>query len=244
MLVLMGLLSGSVISAQEKQITLDMRNQTLSEFIKSVEKQTGCKFFYESSTIDRNIRVSVVVKNASLEKTLSQALSNTGIKYTINGNRIILSSVAKKQSVPVKLKGKVLDEKGEPIIGAGIVEEGTTNGGVTDIDGNFYLNTKSDVVLVVSSLGYLTKKVNVGVSSDISVVLKEDMMGLEESVVIGYGSEKRLNLTGSVASVSSKVLENRPLTDLLSGLQGMIGNLNITQESGAIGAEAKFNIRG
>ena len=73
-LVLIGLLSGSVISAQEKQITLDMRNQTLSEFIKSVEKQTGCKFFYESSTIDRNIRVSVVVKNASLEKTLSQAL--------------------------------------------------------------------------------------------------------------------------------------------------------------------------
>ena len=112
-LVLMGLLFGSVVSAQEKQITLDMRNQPLSEFIKSVEKQTGCKFFYESSTIDRNIRVSVVVKNASLEKTLSQALSNTGIKYTINGNRIILSAVAKKQSVPVKLKGKVLDERKE-----------------------------------------------------------------------------------------------------------------------------------
>ncbi|MGM9738121.1 MAG: TonB-dependent receptor [Candidatus Cryptobacteroides sp.] len=243
-LALVGLLASPAISAQGKLVTLNMKNQPLSEFIKSVEKQTDCKFFYESSTIDRNTPVTVSVKNATLDKTLSAALSHTGIKYTVNGNRVILSAAAKKPSVPVKLKGKVIDENGEPIIGAGILEEGSTNGSVTDIDGNFALNTNSDAVLVVSSLGYLTKKVNVGLASDISVVLKEDLMGLEESVVIGYGSEKRLNLTGSVASVSSKVLEDRPLTDLLSGLQGVIGNLNITQESGAIGAEAKFNIRG
>lgn len=244
-LIVIWLLSiGQNIFAQGRLVSLNIKNRPLQEFITAVENQTDCKFFYESSTIDIAQPVSVDVKNASLDKALSSALSQTNVKFSINGNRIILSAYAKKTGKPVTITGKVVGIDGEAIIGAALVEEGTTNGCVTDLDGSFTINVRSGSVLLVSSIGYLSKRVTVGVASSISIVLEEDTMSLEESIVVGYGSEKRLNLTGSVASVSSKVLENRPLTNLVSGLQGAIGNLNITQDSGAIGAEPTFNIRG
>lgn len=243
-LMALGILISSTLFAQGKLVTLNLKNQPLSEFIKSVEKQTGCKFFYENSTIDTKQVVSVAVNNATLDKALAAALGQGRIKYSIDGNRIILSPASKNASVSVKLSGKVVDEKGEPVIGAGILEDGTSNGCIADLDGNFTITTKSNATLLISSVGYLTERVNVNNATKLNIVLREDLMGLEESVVIGYGSEKRLNLTGSVASVNSKVLENRPLTNLMSGLQGAIGNLNITQTSGALGEAPTFNVRG
>lgn len=144
----------------------------------------------------------------------------------------------------VKVTGTVIDEKGEPVIGAAITETESAIGSVTDIDGNFSINVNPSATLSVSSIGFITEQVKVGGKARLTITLKEDVLRLEDVVVVGYGSEKRINLTGAVASVDSKVLEDRPLTDLMSGLQGTIGNLNITQSSGALGAEPSYNIRG
>lgn len=142
------------------------------------------------------------------------------------------------------IKGTVSD-KSEPIIGANIIVKGTTNGTITDIDGNFTLsNVPENATLVVSFIGYLPQEVKVGKQPNFQIVLKEDSQTLDEVVVVGYGSQKKVNLTGSVGQIDSKALESRPLANATSALQGTIPNLQITPASGAPGADVSINVRG
>ena len=142
------------------------------------------------------------------------------------------------------ITGKVTDAKGEPVIGANVIEKGTTNGTTTDIDGLFSLNAKHGTTLVISYIGYVTQEVKANPNKRMEIVLHEDSETLDEVVVVGYGTMKKADLTGSVATVNSEVIENRPLTNLGSGLQGAIANLNISSSNGAPGTGASFNIRG
>ncbi len=140
--------------------------------------------------------------------------------------------------------GTVLDEEGFPIIGANVIEKGTTNGIVTDIDGKFSLEVEDDAVLQISYIGYADQEVQVAGKTTFRISLREDTQLLDEVVVVGYGTMKKKDLTGSVATVDSEVIEDRPITNLGSGLQGAIANLNITSSNGAPGTGASFNIRG
>lgn len=142
------------------------------------------------------------------------------------------------------IKG-VVSDKSEAIIGANIMVKGTTNGTITDLNGHFSLsNVPENATLVVSFIGYLPQEVKVTKQENFQIVLKEDNQTLDEVVVVGYGSQKKVNLTGSVGSVDSKVMESRPLTNAGSALQGTIPNLQITPASGAPGADITFNVRG
>ncbi len=142
-------------------------------------------------------------------------------------------------------KGVVRDSSGEPVIGATVSVKGTKNGTVTDIDGQFSLNNVSKgTVLVVSYIGFENREVKWD-GKDLSVVLSEDSQSIDEVVVVGYGTQKKVNLSGAVANVDGKVLENRPITNIGQGLQGVVPNLNVTMNSGgAPGASSSFNIRG
>src|SRR5690606_33285944 len=134
---------------------------------------------------------------------------------------------------------------GTGIPGVSILIKGSTVGTVTDVNGYYVLAAPNgDDILIFSSIGYLTQEVAVNNRSVIDVVLQEDMQHLEEVVVVGFGTQKKENLTGAVSSVTSEVLENRPITNLGQGLQGQISNLNITQNTGRPGGGASFNIRG
>lgn len=142
------------------------------------------------------------------------------------------------------VKGVVTD-KGEPIIGANVLVKGTANGTITDLDGRFSLNNvPSNGTLVVSFIGYLPLEVKVGNQQNFAIELKEDSQTLDEVIVVGYGSQKKANLTGSVGQVDSKVLESRPVMNASSALQGTIPNLQITPQSGAPGATMDLNVRG
>jgi TonB-linked SusC/RagA family outer membrane protein len=144
-----------------------------------------------------------------------------------------------------RITGTITDANGEAVIGANVKEKGTTNGNITDDEGKYSLNVAgSNSVLQVSYIGYVTKEITVGNQTVVNVTLQEDTQALEEVVVIGYGTQKKANLTGAVATVSSDVLEDRPITNLGSGLQGTVANLNITSSNGAPGAGATFNVRG
>lgn len=143
-----------------------------------------------------------------------------------------------------KIRGKVIDTNGETVIGANIVVKGTTNGTTTDADGNFYLNAPAGAILEVSYIGYATQEVKADAKKNMKIILQEDTELLEEVVVVGYGTMKKADLSGSVATVDSEVIEDRPLTNLGAGLQGAIANLNISSSNGAPGTGSSFNIRG
>jgi len=164
-----------------------------------------------------------------------------------------LSAVILLQAVCISLSaqslrtisGTVKDAWGEPLIGVSVVITGSASGTVTDIDGRYSINMPAGKSrLTFSYVGFEPQTVDTGGRSTIDITLKEDTKALDEVVVIGYGTQKKVNLTGSVASVSADVLENRPITNLSQGLQGLIGNLNISMGSGAPGSGAGFNIRG
>lgn len=145
-----------------------------------------------------------------------------------------------------KVTGTVVDAAGMPIIGANIVVAGTTNGTITDFDGNFVLDgVDANSVLVVSYIGYTNFEVKVGTQDKFSITLKEDSQALEEVVVVGYGTQKKANMTGSVAQVDSKVLESRPIQNLSSGIQGLMPGVTVTAGQGRPGQDgATIRIRG
>ena len=141
------------------------------------------------------------------------------------------------------ITGLVVDANGEPVIGASVVEKGTTNGGITNIDGKFTLNVKPGAVLKVSFVGYQTEEVKA--TRTMKIVLKEDSEMLSEVVVVGYGTQKKANLTGAVATVDvNKALDSRPIADVGRGLQGSVAGVNVTIPTGEIGSDPLIKIRG
>ncbi len=143
------------------------------------------------------------------------------------------------------VSGKVADEKGEALVGVSVVEKGTTNGTISDVDGSYQLNLSSDnPVLLYSFIGYLTAEIPVNNRDVIDVVLQEDVAELQEVVVVGYGTQKRVNLSGAVDQIDAQTIEQRPISSVAQGLQGVVPNLNIDYFSGEPGAAANINIRG
>lgn len=148
-----------------------------------------------------------------------------------------------QQQQVVTITGVVVEASGEPVIGASVVEKGTTNGSITDVDGRFALSVKPGATLVISYVGFTAQEVKA--SKDMRVVLKEDSEQLQEVVVVGYGTQKKENLTGAVASVDvNKTLSGRPISDVGRGLQGSTPGLSIRVPSGEVGSDPKINIRG
>lgn len=142
------------------------------------------------------------------------------------------------------LSGTIVDGKGESVIGANVVEKGTTNGTVTDVDGHFTLTVSPNSVLVISFIGYVPKEVLLKGDRKLTVTIQEDTHNLEEVVVVGYGTQKKVNLTGAVSQISSKELENRPVSNVSQMLQGVMPNVNVTFSSARPGAGGKINVRG
>lgn len=191
--------------------------------------------------------------NAMLLKIPKQAGIITSILLAFspvmsaNGNPVaepeIVVQVSQQSST---VKGVVEDDMG-PVVGATVVVKGTTNGTVTDMDGNFSLpGVKEGSILVVSYVGYLSQEITYTGQSSLRIQLKEDSKQLDEVVVVGYGSQKKVNLTGSVSTVDSKVLESRPVQNVSQALQGVIPGLNMSVGSsgGTLDSQLNINIRG
>lgn len=149
-----------------------------------------------------------------------------------------------QQSDTYMLTGTVIDEAGIPVIGANIVEKGTTNGTVTDLDGNFSIQIRKNSTLTVSYIGYSDQEIAVNAAQTLRIVLKEDSQALDELVVVGYGTQKKVNLTGAVEQVTSEVFDNRSVPNVTQALQGSIPNLNIQITDGKPTRTASYNVRG
>ena len=157
---------------------------------------------------------------------------------------LMLANSAFAQTGRITVSGRVLDEQGSPVIGAGVMQEGTMTGAATDINGRYSITVPSDAVLTVQCIGYQTAKIPVQGRSRIDITLNPDQELLEETVVVGYGTQKKANLTGAVESVGEETFDGRPNANLAQMLQGRVANLNLKFTDGRPNSSPSFNIRG
>ncbi len=226
-------------------VTITAEQIALTELLSQIEKQSEFLFFYVDQDV-AGIKVSVSAKDKQIDEILSQALAGTNLTYTINDRNVnITRKSAYAQQQTKKIKGTVLDSQGNPIIGANVIEKGTTNGIITDIDGNFTLDVSPSSTLQISYIGYLTQEVSVSNKEVFNIQLREDTQNLDEVIVVGYGTQKKTNLTGSVVSVSIDEMTKRQVGQTSMALQGLAPGVAVTQRSGQPGADGgTISIRG
>ena len=243
-----GLAQATGSYAQKATVNLEMRNQTVKEVLDEIEEQSDFSFFFNIKHVDLDRKVSVVAKKSDIFKVLETVFAGTDVRYSVVDRKIILST--EKQEVQQykgekKIVGIVKDQNGEPIIGANVVEKGTTNGTITDIDGKFNLIVSAKAIVQVSYIGYIEQELTVGNRSDLAIVLRDDTQNLDEIVVVGYGTQKKVNVVGSISQVSAEKLENRPVTRLSNALTGEMTGVTVIQRTGKPGVnDGEIRVRG
>lgn len=233
--------------SQNAKVSIRMNNVKLDKILNEIENQTDYLFIYNNQ-VDINKITSVKVKNEAVAQVLDRILSGTGINYELEGTHIILTTEAIKdlhaQQQAKTVTGTVTDVSGEPIIGANIRIKGTTTGTITDIDGNFSIEAEPQSVIEVSYIGYLTQETVINNQKSIRFLLKEDTKTLDEVVVIGYGVQKKADLTGSVANINTEKLNTQSNANIGQALQGKIAGVDIVFQGGAPGSGTRIMVRG
>lgn len=231
-----------------QKVTLSLHNATLEEVLNAIHQQTGYLFLYDSRTLQGLNGINVDVKNASLEKTLDQCIAGYSLGYLLQDKTIL---VFPKEETDDFLKpsrtivGTVKDKDGNVLSGVTVRIQNSNIGTITDVNGHFSIEVVNDnTVLQFSFLGFQTREVIVGDKNTLDITLQESINSLNQLVVIGYGTQKKISLTGSVSQITSKDIEGKPVTNLLQALQGEAPNLIIQETSHDPGSGANINIRG
>lgn len=236
------------LSMFAQKVTINLQNAKLGDVFTAITQQTGLKVAYSRPTVNPDKITSISVSNEELTNVLDELFKDNNISYKISDNTVFLKEKPQSNVVtnqPVQVKGSILDNKGEPIIGASILEKGTTNGTITDIDGNFFLNVSSNQsTLVISYVGYKTQEITAN-KANIQITLYEDSEALEEVVVIGYGTQSKAKVTGSISKIEgSKLIGSLAVSSFDQALASKLPGVNIQQATGAPGAGVNIKIRG
>jgi TonB-linked SusC/RagA family outer membrane protein len=229
--------------SQAEKVSIKLKNASIKELFQSVEIQTSYKFLYRDDAVE-NIQITMDDLDKPLDTILNEALKGSGLVYKILPNNLIV--VASNDFLQqLKIIGTVTDEKGNPVPGVTVLLKGTTLGTLTDASGKYTLtNAPQNATLIFSFIGKETLEVLVNGRMLVDVVLKEAAIGLNEVVVIGYGTAKKSDLTGSVASVSSAQIEKQPILRMEDALNGKVSGVQVQKPNGAPGSEMKIKIRG
>ena len=243
-----GLAWASNSYAQKAILSMNMTNRTVFDVLEEIETRTDFHFFYNSKIIDIHRTVSVNVKDKSVFTILDQIFKNSNVAYKVVDKDIILSANEASGILQNRrrITGVVKDKStGEPVIGVNVLVKGSTNGTITDIDGRFSLEVSSSDILSVSYIGYMSQEITVSNKEVIDVDLQEDSTSLDEVVVVGLNTKKKVNLTGSVSALSTKDIGKLKVTQTSQLLSGMVSGINVTQGSGQPGADqSSVTIRG
>lgn len=237
------------VRAQRNTVSLNLDNATVGEVLSELEQSTEYTFFYNNNQVDVSRRISVSAQNQSVFDILERVFDGTDVTYKVLDDSIILSKGASRQENAAQqrrnvVKFKVLDAKGEPVIGAGVMIAGTTKGAITDVDGTCELEAESGSKIEVSCLGFLDKSLTLSGTDPVTITLEEDSKTLDEVVVIGYGTVKKSDMTGSLSSVSEDSYKNQNVTRIDEALQGRAAGVQISNTVGAPGGEVRIRIRG
>ena len=237
-------------NSQNTKISLNKNQIQLGELLDEIEEQTDY-LFISNRNVDLTRKVSVRAADKPVREVLEEALRNTGLTFRIEGVNIILSEerarTAPRASQQAReINGKIVDANGEPVIGANVIEKGTGNGTVSDIDGNFSLSVAAGATLSVSYIGYLEQEITIREGQTrLLVKLQEDTQRLDEVVVVGYGTVRKRDLTGAVTSVSDSQFDAQPVKKMSEILQGRVAGVQASSYSGGqLGTDANIRIRG
>lgn len=239
-----------------QSVNLTASNITLKSAFRQIEKQTGYSFFANHAFLKKSNPVSLSLKDATITEALGACLKDQPFTYAIIDRTIILKAKKIPTYPPplapelfVRVQGRVTDSAtGQPLTGVTIQVKGSTLGTVTDANGNFALDVADGAVLAVSYVGYNKKEIAFSGNPVIHISLAASTTGLNQLMVVGYGTQRKIDLTGAVDQVSGKRLQDRPITTVSEGLQGVFANLNVTTNSQggnpAYGERKDINIRG
>ncbi|HSV11274.1 MAG TPA: carboxypeptidase-like regulatory domain-containing protein, partial [Hanamia sp.] len=240
----------SAKNAYTQRVTLKENHISLQKVFNQIRKQTNVNFFYADEVLKNAKKISINVYDRSISDVLDLCFKNQDLSYTINENTIVIKKKEPEAdlTIPVinaiDLKGRVTDEKGKPLADATILIKGTTIGTKSDADGSFTINVAADATLIVSFVGYETKEIKVNNRTSITIQLTPSSTLNDQIVVVGYGTQKRSDITGAVASVPKSRLAEVPVTNILHAIEGSVAGLTVTQNSSVPGSSASVLIRG
>jgi TonB-linked SusC/RagA family outer membrane protein len=234
-------------SGYAQQINFSERNTSLKKIFSVIQKQTKYVIWYENKTLEGTNNLNVSLRNATLIEALDACFKDQPLSYTIVNNTIVVQRKNKNNEIQTNefsVKGMITDEKGLGLPGVTIKLKGSSTTVISSNNGSYsFTAPEGNGILVFSYIGYISQEVSINGKSTINVQLKPANSDLSEVVVVGYGTQKKLDLTGSIASVGSEKLDSRPMTNLGDGLNGLVPNLNVNINNGQPGTGASFNIR-
>lgn len=251
LLSLLAVCAVCVVEAQNVLLTLTLRKgETVKDFIEKVERKSGYTFAYNNNEIDLHREVNVKAVNEEVISLVNRVLAEQQIMAELNGKRIILRQKPRQETTVEadsrqSVSGVVRSADGEPVIGASVIVKGQNRGVATGVDGSFSIEAAPDQSLQISFLGYAPVEIEVGSKTHLEITMESDAKILDDVVVIGYGVQKKVNLTGSVSVVSSKDIASRPMSSISTGLQGMLPGVSVVNFSGQPGQDkTSIRIRG
>ena len=236
--------------SQTTKLTIVGQNLTVGEILDLIENQSEYSFFFNAHQIDLSKRITIEADKQLVNKILDEILSGSGLIYTVNNKLIVIHKRGEASNIlngqkQKSLSGKVTDSSGSTLPGVSVVVKGTTNGTITDVNGNYSLsNIPENATIQFSFVGMKGQEVAVGGKSTINVSMEEDAIGIDEVVAVGYGTMKKSDLTGSVASVKSDQLVSFPVSSAVQALQGRAAGVQISSNNGNPGSSMKVRVRG
>ncbi len=237
------------VYSQQTKFSLSIENVTIRDALKQIEDESNFFFLYKSENINVSNKVTIQIKNRTIEEILDRLFKGTDIHYEIVNRQIVLTNSWKGssefQQQQRNIHGTVRNVQGDPIPGVTVIVKGTTNGTITDSDGNYSLtNISGGTLLYFSFVGMKPQEVTAGNKTVINIVMQEETIGLEEVVAIGYGTEKKANITGAIAQYKAEALDERPVQRVDQALVGQISGVHVKQTSGMPGTGLSIQVRG
>jgi TonB-linked SusC/RagA family outer membrane protein len=241
-------LQANTAYSQKARVNLNFEDASLTDIFREIEKQTEYRFFYNNTVLNTTDKLNLKTGEKELSEVLDQIFGNTNMAYKLIDKYIVITP-KNDTAIPVSLQsnrktitGTVTDERGEAVIGANIVEKGTTNGVVTDFDGKFSIAISENDILQVSYIGYISREIQITNQSSLQIVLREDLQALDEVVVVGYGTVRKADLTGAISQIDPAKRETSFTSNATDLLRNAVAGMNIPFSTSAKGDVDTRNI--
>lgn len=237
--------NANTASSQSVKFTAKFEGSTLAEVFEMLEKQSNIGFLVPGDLLKDQTKISLSFKEAAVEDVLHRILDPRGYEFEFVGKNVVITQKAGQAAVAQQrvVKGQVTNSMGEPIPGVTIVVKGTNQGTISDAEGHFTLtNVTAETTLIFSFVGMRSQEIIVGGETTLDVVMEEEAIGIEEVVAVGYGTQKKVNLTGAVAVASKEIFENKSVPNAIAAIQGTLPGVTVTKSSGKPGSE-NYNLQ-
>jgi TonB-linked SusC/RagA family outer membrane protein len=244
LLTLMTCMQVSASVYSQKRFTLNLEDVKLAKLLKIIEKQSDYRFVYSNDVIAADTKVTVEVTDKTVEQVLDKALSSTGLTFRVMSDKLVGIALKNEVIADINIKGRVTDASGAPLVGVSVRVAKGNKGTVTNMKGEFEIEAPSTASLVFSYIGHVDQEVAINGRSALNVVLQTDTKGLNEVVVIAYGTANRKTFTGSLTQIDSKALQTRPVTNVFNALEGAAAGIQVNSGSGQPGDGPSIRIRG